>query len=416
MKRNIRILIVALVLLPTFLQAQQNIDILILNKEYDKALTELQKQIKEKPSAVLYLKKGSVYQVQQDYQNAITSYTEGLLIEPENTTLLEETAECFSVLGNNIDAIAFYEKARQLSPKELVLAGKLGRVYINEREYKKAYDVFSSIYSRDSSNVFWNKQLAYCAFRTFNREEAVRIYEKVISAYPRDHSSYINLINAYNWKKEGNQIMTVIQKGQQEFPSDPELRYEEAMYFFKTKRYGPAMVSFDKYMELEKQPDYETLMNYGIATYFAEFEEKALEIFNGLYEQNPNDPLVMYYQSLCYKKLKDFEKSEKLMEWAIEGSTPDYVAEMYHHLGQIYGQQRKFKESVEALEKAYQLNPEKVEVLFEIATTYEEFNSNKTLALNYYRTYLAEAGDRAKNTIYALDRIEKLKEDLFFEE
>ena len=397
-------------------EAQQNIDILILNKEYPKALAEIENRINEKPSAVLFLKKGSVYQVQQDYQNAIKAYTEGLLLEPENTTLMEEAAECFSILGNNRDAIAFYQKAKQLNPKNLVLAGKLGRTYINEKEYRKAYNVFSSIYKQDSSNVYWNKQLAYCAFRVFNRDEAVRLYEKVIEVYPRDHSSYINLINAYNWKKEANQIMVVIQKGEKEFPADPELCYEKAMFFYKTKRYGPAMVSFEKYLEVEKEPDYETLMNYGIATYFAEFENKALEIFNGLYEQNPNDALVMYYQSLCYKKLKDFEQSEKLMKWAIEGSIPDYVAEMYHHLGQIYGQERKFKESVEALQKAYQLNPEKVEVLFEIATTYEEFNSNKTLALNYYQTYLREAGESAKNTIYALDRIEKLKEDLFFDE
>lgn len=403
-------------LLSFSVHAQQNIDILILNKKYDQALTELQQQINEKPSAVLYLKQGSVYQVQQDYQNAITAYSQGLLLEPENTSLLEETAECFSVLGNNRDAVAFYEKAKKLAPENLVLAGKLGRVYINEKEYRKAYDVFTSIYQQDSSNVFWNKQLAYCAFRVFNREEAIRLYEKVIAVYPRDHSSYINLINSYNWKKEGNQIMTVIQKGLREFPADVELRYEEAMFFFKTKRYGPAMLSFQKYLQVEKEPDYETMMNYGIATYFAEFERNALEIFDGLFVQNPNDPLVMYYQSLCYKKLKDFDRAESLMEQAIDNSIPEYVAEMYHHLGQIDGQQRKFKESVEALQKAYELNPEKVEVLFEIATTYEEFNSNKTLALNYYQLYLKEAGEGGKNTLYALDRIEKLKEDLFFEE
>jgi len=89
---------------------------------------------------------------------------------------------------------------------------------------------------------------------------------------------------------------------------------------------------------------------------------------------------------------------------------------MYHSLGQIYGQQRKFSESVEALKKSVELKPDKYEVLFEIATTYEEFNSNKTLALNYYQIYLKEAGEQAENIDYALTRINKIKEDLFFEE
>lgn len=104
------------------------------------------------------------------------------------------------------------------------------------------------------------------------------------------------------------------------------------------------------------------------------------------------------------------------MQWAIDASTPDYVSEMYHHLGQVCGQQRKFKKSIEALQKANELNPKKYEILFEIATTYEEYNSNKTLALNYYRIYLKEANESAKNVNYALERITKIKEDMFFEE
>jgi tetratricopeptide (TPR) repeat protein len=104
------------------------------------------------------------------------------------------------------------------------------------------------------------------------------------------------------------------------------------------------------------------------------------------------------------------------MNTAIESATPYYLPEMYHHLGQIYGQQRKFEESIIALKKANELDPENHEILFEIATTYEEFNSNKTIALNYYTIYLKEAGESARNINYALDRINKLKEDLFFEE
>jgi len=182
--------------------------------------------------------------------------------------------------------------------------------------------------------------------------------------------------------------MGVIEKGLVEFPNDANLLLERAMYLYKSKRYGPAMVNFKKYLEVEKDPSYEILMNVGISTYFAGFEEKALERFNALLLINPNDPLVMYYQSLCYKKMKDFEKAEELMQWAIDASIPNYVAEMHHHLGQILGQQRKFKESIKALEKSHELNPQKQEVLFEIASTYEEYNSNKTLALNYYRIFV----------------------------
>ncbi|WP_162304506.1 tetratricopeptide repeat protein [Maribellus luteus] len=416
MTHAFKYILISFLMLPVLTQAQHSIDQLIINKNYPKALVEINKQLEKAPSAELYLKKGVVYQNLQDYQQAVAAFSEGLMYEPENVTMLGETAESFAILGNNQDAVSFYQKAVDLAPDDLVLAGKLGRVFINLKDHNKAYDVFSSIYARDSSNVFWNKQLAYCAFKVFKRKQAVYLYENVLEANPRDYTSYLNLLNCYHPQKEGNQIMATIEKGLIQFPGDPDLLLEKAMFLYRTKRYGPAMIHFEKYLEAEKQPEYDTEMNYGIATYFAGFEDKALGIFNKLNQLNPNDALVIYYQSLCYKKMKDFEQAGKLMQWAIDASTPDYVAEMYHHLGQIFGQQRMFKESVEALNKALELNPEKVEVLFEIATTYEEFNSNKTLALNYYNIYIKEAGEGGKNISYALDRIEKLKEDLFFEE
>lgn len=396
--------------------SQNKIDLLILNKNYNEALLQIENQLNTNPSAQLYFKKGLIYNRLQNYQEALNSYSEALQFEPDNPEILTEMAEGLSVLGNNFDAVSFFKRAIEIEPGNLTISGKLGRVYINQKKYREAYKVFSGIYAKDSTNVYWNKQLAYCAFRIGKRKEAVHLYEMVLEANPRDYGTYSNLIHSYNWKKEGNEIMVLIGKGLNEFPNDAELLLERAYYFFRSKRYGPAMVSFAKYLKIENAPSYEILMNYGISTYFAVFEEDALETFNKLFMINPNDPLVMYYKSLCFKKLKNFEESEKMMQWAIDASTPDYVGDMYHHLGQIFGQQRKFPESVEALQKAHDLNPKKYEILFEIATTYEEFNSNKTLALNYYRIYLKEANESAKNVNYALERITKIKEDMFFDE
>ncbi|WP_321373766.1 tetratricopeptide repeat protein [uncultured Draconibacterium sp.] len=416
MRYKIFILFLLMICAATTLLAQRKIDLLLIDKNYDKALQEIDKELAVNPSSALFYKKGVVYKNLQDYQKALEAFLSGLQYNASNVVMLEETAECFSILGNNQDAISFYEKAIQVDPENLALAGKLGRVHINLNDYKTAYNVFSGIYEKDSSNVYWNKQLAYCSFRVFQREQARDLYERVLDANPRDHGTYINLIHCYNWKKEATEIMATIDSGLVQFPADKDLLFEKAMFFYKTKRYGPAMLQFEKYLEQEKQPAYETLMNYGISTYFAEQEAKALDIFGDLKRMNPNDPLVMYYQSLCNRKLKNFEDAIELMTFAIDASVPDYVSEMYHHLGQMYGQQRDFKASIEALKKAYELNPGKTEVLFEIATTYEEYNSNKTLAMNYYRIYLTESGESAKNAIYALERIEKLKEDLFFDE
>lgn len=399
---------------PSF--SQDKIDVLLINKNYEKALSEINSRIAKKPTPQLYLKKGMVYNNLQNYQEALNSFSEALLIDPDNLEILVEMAEGLSILGNNADAINYFEKAMVISPENLVIAGKLGRVYINQKDYVNGYGVFEYIYERDSSNIYWNKQYAYCSFKVFKRKQAAYLYEKVIEANPRDYGSYSNLIYSYDRKKEGNKVLAVIDKGLEQFPGDAELILERASYMFKIKRYEQAMINFEKYFAADGDSIYEIALNYGISSYFSQKEEKALGIFEDLYRANPNDMFVMYYQGLCYKKLKKFEEAEKMMLWAIEATVPEYVAEMYHHLGQIYGQERKFAESVSALEKSYEINPQKHEVLFEIATTYEEFNSNKTLALNYYQIYLKEAGEAGENTNYAMTRITKIKEDMFFDE
>jgi len=319
-------------------------------------------------------------------------------------------------LGNNADAVKYYKKAINLNPENLTLAAKLGRVYINQKKYKNAYNVFNTIYATDSTNVFWNKQLAYCSFRIFKRKQAVELYEKVLEANPRDYGTYANLIHAYNWQKQARQVGKVIDNGLHQFPNDAGLLLERANFNFKRKLYPSAMVGFENYFKAGGDSIPDIVLNYAISTYFANDEEKAMTILSPLYTASPNNQFVLFYIGLCNKKMKNFKEAEKLMKWAIDASIPEYIADMYHHLGQIYGQQRKFKESVAALKNSYKYKPANYEVLFEIATTYEEFNSNKTMALNYYRLYINDADEDDKNVNYAFDRITKIKEDMFFEE
>jgi tetratricopeptide (TPR) repeat protein len=396
--------------------SQEEIDLLILNKKYAEALSKIDQQISQNPTYQMYFKKGVVFGNLQKYQEAVKAFSEALKFQPDNVEIISEIAEDLSILGNHQDAITYYKNAINIEPHNLALKAKLGRVYISKKEIKKAWELFSEIYAIDSTNVYWNKQFAFCSFQVGKRLQAVHLYEKVLDANPRDYGTYSNLIHSYSREKEPDKILATIDKGLLQFPGNAELILEKANFYFRTRNYEPAMIEFENYFTADGDSIYEIVMNYAISTYFSNDEKKAMKILGNLYRANPNDLFVMYYMSLCYKKMNDYENAEKYMQWAIDMSTPSYVPEMYHHLGQILGQQRKFKESIAALQKSNELDPTNVEALFEIATTYEEFNSNKTLALNYYRIYLLEAGESGRNVNYVLNRITRIKEEMFFEE
>lgn len=395
---------------------QENIDLLILDNNYDGALQEIDKVLQNSETANLYFKKGMVYNKLQMYSDAIVALEKANKLDQSNIEILDELAETHSILGNYIDAIQYYSAALKIQPDNLVLAGKLGRNYINLKNYTKAYQIFDKIYKTDTSNVYWNKQYAYCAYQKKELLKAADLYEEVLAANPRDYSSYLNLIRLYRQLPPSGKIEPTIKRAMESFPDDPGLTEELADYFFTSKQYAKAQAAYEEYFTCGGDSVFNALLNYGISLYFERYGVKSISILSICANQVANDPYALFYLSLNHKRLANYELSEAYMNAAIESATPSYLPEMYHHLGQILGQQRKFEESILALKEANKQDPTNHEVLFEIATTYEEYNSNKTLALNYYQIYLQQAGGSAKNQSYAQNRIDRIKEDMFFDE
>jgi tetratricopeptide (TPR) repeat protein len=404
----------AILLFLPFQMLAQSIDELILNKNYNKAMERLSTQIQEKPEASLYFKQAIVYKEQSKPMLACKALEQALFYDPQNSLFLAELGENYASLGNIYQTIDCYRRAVELAPNELGLKGKLGRAYLSADDFGKAYTTFGDIYKVDSLNVFFNKQYAYAAFRMGKTDLAIRLYEKVIADNPGDLSSHLNLIAIYKRKKDAEKVVLTGSRALTVFPANSILLLRQADALFELKDYEKARFPYEQYLATNDST-FEAMKNLGISLYFCKEQEKAIELLEKCFSLVLNDEFVHFYLGLAYKSLAQYEKSAEYLVAAIACAQPVYMTEMYHHLGQVYGNNREFEKSIQALLKAYECNNERVEILFEIATTYEEFNFNKTLALNYYSTYLKTAGDKAKNADYALERMRKIKEELFFE-
>ncbi len=410
---NLKTIIFILFILP-FQMFSQSIDELMLNKKYNKALDRISSQIQEKPEADLFFKQAIIYKEQSKPLLACKALEQAIFYDPQNSLYLAEMGENYSSLGNIFQTVDCYRRAVDLTPNDLSLKVKLGRAYISIEDFQRAYQTFEAIHLTDSINVYFNKQFAYSAFKTGKTDQAIRLYEQVIAENPGDFGSHLNLIAVYKRKKEPIKVYESANRALATFPKNPTILLREADALFELQDYEKATFPYEQYL-MENDSVFEVLKNYGICIYFSKNNEKAIELLDKCMRMVPNDQFVYFYLGLAYKNLAQYESSAECFIAAIECSQPVYLTEMYHHLGQVYGLRREFEKSIEALQKAFECNNERVEILFEIATTYEEFNFNKTLALNYYSTYLKTAGEKAKNADYALERMRKIKEELFFE-
>ncbi|WP_372776673.1 tetratricopeptide repeat protein [Mangrovibacterium sp.] len=404
-----------LLLFPLFAEAQTEVDMLILNRKYAEALNTLENDMSTAPKAGLFFKKGLVHEKLMDYESAIFALNKACEMDPQNTMYWEELADAHSALGNYFYAVTYFKKAISIDPTDIRMKGKLAQAYINLKAYPDAFRCYSDIWTSDSTNIFYNRYYAYAAYKVGEDELAVALYEKLAAKGSRDLNTWMNLATIYNQRRKMNEAVVTCERGLHIFPQNPSLLLKMADSYFVFREYGKAMYAYENYLAVGDST-LDVLKNYGICLYFDKQEEKALTMLEPCYEASIEDPIVNFYMGACFKKMKMFDVSEGYLELSIETATPAYLAEIYHHLAQVYGSLRKFDESIEAYQSALKIDPSKNDVLFEIARAYEEFNASKVIALHYYREYAKAVRENGANIDYALDRIKKIKEELFFED
>jgi len=387
-----------------FVGAAQNIDLLVLEKNYPQALVEINKSLKIQPEPELFLKKAQVYRMLNKPLSAARSLENALDYDSLNVKYLTEYADLQTELGNNYKAVQFYQKAVENSADDLILQFRLGRSYMNCEDYKKAFEIFRQIQTKDSTNLVYNKYLGLAANRIGQTDLAIEMFESVLEYNPNDLSSYLNLILLYLKKKDAVQIVRIADRALYNFPENPAILIREANSLYAIKEYKEAKPAFEQYLA-KNDSVFDVLENYGITLYFVNEDLQARRMMEKCFTLEPSNQFVNYYLGLICKRLGDLPNSVEYLNMAIAASQPAYLTEMYHHLGQVFGLQREFKKSIEALQKAYQCNPLRTEILVEIATTWEESDSDKRKALIYYREYLHKAGDNSENLEFAKERI-----------
>jgi len=414
-----KILLISILSLFSYFSLAQEIDLLILNNEYDKALQIIDNELtKNETQPTLYLKKGIIQQKRFDFVGAVKSLERAYELDSINPNILSEVAEANSSLGNYRRALPYLKVLYNADTTNTVKALKLVRVFLNLRIYKEPYEILKSFYQRDTTNLIINKQLALCAARTGLNDLSISLYQKVINQNPTDLANYTNLVSVYQNKDQDIKVIETLEKGLEVFPDEPVLLNRLGEFQYHMKEYAKAIIPYEKYLAKgDSSPD--VLKNLGICYYFEKREKEGLNLLEKSFLINSDYPIVSLYIGLCYKALKQFDKSIEYMNFAAKTAIPYYLSDIYYNLGIVYGIHREFKPSIEAFKKSYQLDTTKCSSLFEIATTYEEFQKDKTQAIKYYNAYLkAKKEDNAyyrKLTEYALARKKKFKEEKFSE-
>ena len=166
------------------------------------------------------------------------------------------------------------------------------------------------------------------------------------------------------------------------------------MSYHEEKRYDEARIALMEAFRIDSL-DFETVFFLGNACRSSKLEEEAV----GFYEKS------------------------------IELQMPDSgnVKDVYNQMAELFKVLHRFDEAFEAYDKVMEYDPADITVYYKIAQTYDRNLNQKKIAIEYYEKFLAlqktdqgilkevKVPPRAL-VLHARERINRLKEELFFEE
>ena len=423
--------------LSVFGQDFKEIDQYIFDKNYEKAGELLGKQIMEGNSDFSTLNRMGVVSMKlYNYDIAYSNFEKALLLKPEDISILDNIAYCSRKLGDKKKSIYFLNKAYELDSANKQIAGEYADILISVGNYKKAANVYWSFLPPDTliqtnrnydllnfppdghKFLFFYKQLAFCEYKMDRYGGAINHLKVVEHFAPSDKEALywqaliLQKLSKFDGAIEACDKILTLES------DNTKALAKKAYILFGQKFYTPALEVYEKLIALEADnPDPTHLKNYGICLYYEGKHQKAMEVLDVVKPQDQLDPFVPFYLGLSCEKLAHHEKALENLQEAAFLSVPGYSSDVYHHLGIHYKQMRMFKEALGAFEMVQKLDPANYNVLFDIAITHEEYNRNQTLALNYYNEFVKQCtNSKSANLKYALNRIKRIKEDLFFEE
>lgn len=382
-----------------------------LEKKYKKAHGLLSKCAKGEKRPIFFYYRAKVFLKQEDQKSARVYLKKALkadasyyqaamalgLLEEENEKInnaikiyknfLKENPRNFAVLSRLVQVLFANEKFKEVLPyaetlssldqSDLNLRVRLGILYTDAKEFKKAIGVFKEILAAVPTS---DKVLYYLGSlyqQTQDHEKALDSFSKISesSSLYVDSSMQIaqilqSLVQADNEKWSGQYKDFLSDRGQKIEILKVEFQMMLATYFEGKKDYDRAIASVEK---VRDQGEYTEGHDYYLASLYEKVNQfgKARGIVQDILAKNPENAHALNF--LGYSLLEtgeDLEKAYSLIRKAIELQPNDgYIRDS---LGWYYYKTGQIEKALAEIQKAFELVKSDVVITKHLAIIYKE--------------------------------------------
>ncbi|NOT85514.1 MAG: tetratricopeptide repeat protein [Methylococcaceae bacterium] len=156
------------------------------------------KAITETNSAGLSpFKLAQLYVAQKKFPAAIDSFHEALKLKPLELDILSGLTNTYLAMGEPGKAIALLDKTLTVQPDNINLLNLKGLVYLNQKNFANAEQIFSTVISLFKTNEIGYRNLAAAHIVQNQLDQALKVYQQGLIALPQNINLMQNITKLY---------------------------------------------------------------------------------------------------------------------------------------------------------------------------------------------------------------------------
>ena len=413
-----------------FSQSQNSlidIELSLIKGEYDSVIYKSKTLLKtDSTQAFAYYFLGKAYQARYKYFDAENAFESAFLLDSTNRIFQNGLAETYETIGKDEDAIDIYYTQYLEDTLDISPIISLANIFRKNKEYGSAIHYYQKAIAIDPHNFYYFKLIAFCFNQIKMSTPAILYYAKAIEINAYDINVYIILANILNGERQFNGAINVCSAGLKIDSLNIQLKKILAYTYYLNKEFDLSIKGFN---ELISHSD-SLFFNFkyrGLAYFENKNIDSAIIDLRKAFELENSDPEVAFYLGSALGRINEYNEGIRFLNISISllAPPPKEMSNIYSELANIELGRENYTKSLEYLKMAYQFQPNPI-YSFRMAQLYDQYLSDKKLALNYYDGYLtmirtenmpnAKLDSTQKGYIdFASQRIKILTEELFFE-
>ncbi|HEX7510327.1 MAG TPA: tetratricopeptide repeat protein, partial [Chitinivibrionales bacterium] len=308
---------------------------------------------------------GADYYKRGQCTKAIDMFQKSLQMDPRNTGLLSNLAECQAKTGNVKDATITYEQAISMNTAAIQEYKALGDLYTQQNKPQQAVSMYKKYLEKKPSDIKVALGVAENSFTQKNYEEAVKYYEMVGGEQTQNAEFLFRFGQACYFSKNYKRAIELCKQVTALAPQNAEafrilyditsrdnnLKSEATGYLKRFLALRPADASAQK--------------NLGDLLYDQKDFSGALGAYRTALKTDPGIKGVYRHYVELVMQRGTKEEIVKTLTGAIGAGEAD--AGMYYELGSFYQKQGNFPKAIEMYQKSLQLDSKNTAALSSLA-------------------------------------------------